>query len=68
MGGLIKVSIDGEKKFIDQAIKWCKENDIKWEKYEPIHEKNWIGREIIKGFYFYFNNEEDAMAFKLRWI
>ena len=65
---LIEVLVYCEKHFVDRAIGWCKENNITLNKYKPVHTENAFSRAIIIGFRFYFNNKEDAIAFKLRWI
>lgn len=54
--------------FIDQAVTWCAKNNIMLDKYVPIYFKNTFGGAMITGFDFYFTNEEDAVAFKLRWL
>ena len=65
---LIEVFVNGKKKFVDQAITWCADNNILLEKYKPVHTENDFGRAGIIGFNFYFSREEDAVAFKLRWV
>jgi len=65
---LIKVSVGSDTNLVDNSIIWCKENNINFEKYEPIHKSNKFDRDIIVGFIFYFLAEEDAFAFKLRWV
>ena len=53
-----EIHLDTQLFHIETIRNWCKEN-IKPENYNLIH-----------GYYFYtlILDEEDAMAFKLRWI
>lgn len=64
----IVVFVEKTERFIvENASLWCKENNITILKYKTIHSDNEFARPIIYGFKFYFNNKEDATAFKLRW-
>lgn len=65
--GIIQVFVDDEALIIDNALSWCKENDIVVLKFKARHSENVFDRAIIYGFDFFFENEEDAVAFKLRW-
>lgn len=53
---------------VSAMCEWTKENNIKCRSLTPIHTENMFGRDLTVGFFFYFNNEEDATAFKLRWL
>lgn len=61
------VYIDDNELVIDNALKWCTENNILVLKYNVRHSENSFGRGMIYGFDFFFANMEDATAFKLRW-
>ena len=63
----VKVYVKNEALIVDNALGWCKENNITIIEYKHRHFGNDFGRDIIYGVDFYFNNEEDATAFKLRW-
>ena len=47
---------------------WIGENKITEVGIATKHSGNAFGRALIYGFTFTFQNEEDAMAFKLRWL
>ena len=46
---------------------WTEEHEIKciW---RALHTENAFGRGYVVGFNFLFESEEDATAFKLRWL
>ena len=64
---MIEVYVESDTFIIDNALEWCNENSLSILKYEQKHSENTFGRAIIYGFVFFFLNEEDATAFKLRW-
>lgn len=53
---------------ISVMCEWIKENDVECRSLAPKHTENVFGRGYTVGFTFYFENEEDAIAFKLRWL
>ena len=53
------ILVDNDDQIIKMRI-WCKENSIKFSFYTEDPYANWCS--------FHFNNDEDLMAFKLRWI
>jgi len=58
-----------EKEFkLSDSLSWCEESNISIVNYKTLHSENAFGRAIIHGFKFKFLSEEDAIAFKLRWI
>ncbi len=66
---LIKVYIPiSSETDVSAMCEWTKENDIECKTLSPRHTENMFGRGYTIGFYFYFNKEEDATAFKLRWL
>ena len=50
-----------------EMCEWTKEHKIECV-WRPLHTENAFGRGFIVGFNFVFVNEEDAIAFKLRWL
>ncbi len=53
---------------VSAMCEWIKENNIECRSLTPRHSENMFGRGLTVGFFFYFDNEEDAIAFKLRWL
>jgi len=49
-------------------MEWAAEQDIIVNQAVARHSENAFGRPITYGFTFEFNVEEDATAFKLRWL
>ena len=47
---------------------WLGENGIREVIIKTNHSENAFGRALVFGFTFAFQAEEDAMAFKLRWL
>lgn len=64
---MIEVYIDTGAFVVVDALQWCEENDIAVLEYRSCHSENAFSRAMIYGFTFFFENEEDAVAFKLRW-
>lgn len=65
---LIRVFIHHSKGNIDEMFRWCGDNMITCDKVESLREPNTFSRPILIGFNFCFENVEDAIAFKLRWL
>lgn len=61
------IILDREFKITDSLL-WCAESSIIISSYKVLHSENTFGRGIIYGFKISFITEEDAVAFKLRWI
>lgn len=49
-------------------MEWATEQQIKMIRANVKHSEHAFGRPIIYGFFFEFENIEDALAFKLRWF
>ena len=64
---MIEVYVESDTFIINNALKWCNENDLPVLKYERKYSEKTFGRAIIYGFVFFFSNKENATAFKLRW-
>jgi hypothetical protein len=64
---VISVSVLIEEIKISDAMIWCVDNNILITRHKMLHSENTFGRGIIYGCNFYFTNNEDAAAFKLRW-
>ena len=61
----IPITSEGD---ISIMCEWIKENNIECVRLTPRHTENMFGRGHTVGFTFYFEYEEDATAFKLRWL
>lgn len=61
----IPITSEGD---ISIMCEWIKENNIECVRLTPRHTENMFGRGYTVGFSFYFEYEEDATAFKLRWL
>jgi len=48
-------------------MEWSTEQGIKIKSARARHSDNDFGRSMIYGYAFYFDDEDDAVAFKLRW-
>jgi len=55
----LNVVTDNDERIIKMK-RWCKENSIRFSFYTEDPYANWCS--------FHFNNDEDLMAFKLRWL
>lgn len=63
-----EVFVDSNEAYVfDEATEWCKDNNIAILRYDIFHSENSFDRAMIYGFMFYFDDAEDATAFKLRW-
>ena len=52
---------------VAEMFDWTEEHNMKCE-YNVLHSESTFGRPLISGFVFSFENEDDAAAFKLRWV
>lgn len=53
---------------IGEMMDWSESEELGLLYTKPKHSEGDFGRPIIYGFTFVFDNEEDATAFKLRWL
>ena len=53
---------------VSAMCEWIEESNIECRTLSPRHTENMFGRGHTVGFTFYFECEEDATAFKLRWL
>ena len=51
-----------------EMMEWAADQDVIVKQAIPRHSENAFGRPITYGFTFEFDSEEDATAFKLRWL
>ena len=53
---------------VNEMMEWLEDQSIKLIHASPRHSDNVFGRAMIYGYAFFFTTEEDATAFKLRWL
>lgn len=53
---------------VGEMMDWAEEEELELLHTKANHSEGAFGRAIIYGFTFVFDNEEDATAFKLRWL
>lgn len=63
----VRINASTKTDSVSEMLGWTEEHNMKCE-CKILHSESAFGRPLIAGFDFTFENEDDAAAFKLRWV